>query len=78
MQERIAEQTEIPAGSQLILWNDRELSDVIDPAAAVQSYPKVITKTRIYVINRLSVETGMLRVLYIRKSFSILSEIVFI
>lgn len=71
IQERIAQETEIPAGSQLILWHDKHLSDVVDLSAAAQSYPKTITKTMLYVVNKLSMEGGVLKLSYIRKDFFI-------
>ena len=67
IQERIAQETDIPAGSQLILWHDKQLSDVVELAAAAQSFPKTITNTRLYVINKMAMETGVLKLSYIRK-----------
>ncbi|XP_052284351.1 serine/threonine-protein kinase TBK1-like isoform X2 [Dreissena polymorpha] len=58
LQEKIAELTEIPASSQLILWHDSELKDVIDETSPMRSYPACIRKTRLYLMNSSCMGTG--------------------
>ncbi|KAJ8302294.1 hypothetical protein KUTeg_021281 [Tegillarca granosa] len=51
-QEQIARETEIPASEQLILYHNRDLSEIIDPTAEIFTYPKNILLGQLFLYNR--------------------------
>ncbi|XP_062604838.1 uncharacterized protein LOC134266636, partial [Saccostrea cucullata] len=51
-QELIAKETEIAASEQLILYHNREISEVIDMTAEIQNWPKNILHGQLYLYQR--------------------------
>lgn len=67
LQERVALESDIAARDQLLLWHDTDLAELVEPTAAVCSYPKSITDARIYIINKQLMESSTLKTLFVRK-----------
>ncbi|XP_062602166.1 serine/threonine-protein kinase TBK1-like [Saccostrea cucullata] len=51
-QELIAKETEIAASEQLILYHNREISEVIDMTAEIQNWPKNVLHGQLYLYQR--------------------------
>lgn len=51
-QELIAKETEIAASEQLILYHNREISEVIDMTAEIQNWPKNVLHGQLYLFQR--------------------------
>ncbi|XP_078339559.1 serine/threonine-protein kinase TBK1-like isoform X1 [Crassostrea virginica] len=51
-QDLIAKETEIPASEQLILYHNREISEIIDMTSEIQSWPKNVLHGQLYLYQR--------------------------
>ena len=71
LQDKLAELTGIPASNQIILYTDQDLKTVVDAMAPVRSYPKSILDTQLRLINTTAVDNTSLKLIHIRKLFSI-------
>ncbi|KAL4226441.1 hypothetical protein ACF0H5_014424 [Mactra antiquata] len=56
VQEHITSVTDLPVSYQLILWHDKQLCDVIAHNMTVQSYPKPVINTKLFLFNKTSME----------------------
>ncbi|ESO85217.1 hypothetical protein LOTGIDRAFT_168021 [Lottia gigantea] len=63
LQDSIAEQTEIPASQQILLYMGRLVKHEIDQLAPIETYPKYLLKSQLYVYN--STYTDEIQPLYL-------------
>ena len=66
LQERLAKLTDIHAGDQLILWSDKELSDVIDTSRPVYDFPRSVRKGQLFLVSRTCMDSNGLKSVEIR------------
>ncbi|KAJ8302292.1 hypothetical protein KUTeg_021279 [Tegillarca granosa] len=52
LQEHIAMETEIPASEQLLIFNNKELKEVVDATSEIQSYSKNILEGQLFLFNK--------------------------
>ena len=67
-QEVIARTTEIAAGEQLILFNNRELSELIEGTVQMQQWPKNLLRGQVFLYQREKLDQQRLVLPEIRKT----------
>ena len=69
-QELIASNTEIPAGEQLILFHNKELSELVESTIEIQNWPKKILRGQFFLYQRERLDQQRLVLPEIRKFIS--------
>jgi len=64
-------ETEIPATDQLILYHNRELSEMVDSALLIDMYPKRLLVDQLFVYSKERMDRQNLTLPDLRKSFLI-------
>lgn len=67
-QEAVAKTTEIAAGEQLILFHNRELSEIIEGTIQMQNWPKNLIRGQVYLYQREKLDQQRLVLPEIRKT----------
>lgn len=67
-QEAVARTTEIAAGEQLILFHNRELSEIIEGTIQMQNWPKNLLRGQVYLYQREKLDQQRLVLPEIRKT----------